>query len=43
VGPLAAGRHVVELAEARSLAPGVYVIRLSFAGRTLQARGVVMR
>jgi hypothetical protein len=43
VGPLAAGRHVVELAEARSLAPGVYVIRLSFAGRTLQARGVVMK
>ena len=43
VGPLGAGSHVVPLGEGRVLAPGVYVLRLTRAGRSLTARGVILR
>jgi hypothetical protein len=43
VGGLGTGRHIVPLAAARRLAAGVYVVRLHQAGRTLSARGVVVR
>jgi len=42
-GVLPAGRHVVDLAAAARLAPGVYLVRLESGGRTAQARSVVIR
>ncbi len=38
-----AGRHALRLDEGQSLAPGVYLVRLHQAGRTLLSRGVVVR
>ncbi len=43
IGGLGPGEHVVTLAEGASLPPGVYLIRLTHAQRTLTARTVVMR
>jgi VCBS repeat protein len=43
VGGLGAGRHLVPLESSTRLAPGAYVMRLRQAGRTLSARGVVVR
>jgi VCBS repeat protein/FG-GAP repeat protein len=43
VGALGAGRHAVSLGSSAHLAPGAYVMRLRQAGRTLTARGVVVR
>jgi hypothetical protein len=43
VGGLGAGRHVIGLGVAASLRPGAYLLRLQQAGRTLAARGVVIR
>ncbi|MEO5617826.1 MAG: hypothetical protein ABIS67_08640, partial [Candidatus Eisenbacteria bacterium] len=40
---LAAGRHVVRVAEGATLPPAAYVIRLTHAGRSILARGVVVR
>jgi|GEM_PF-6719451 len=42
-GALPAGRHVVDLADAARLAPGVYVVRLAFGDRVVQRRGVIVR
>ncbi len=39
---LAAGNHVVAFGE-RRLAPGVYLVRLEFGGRTLHRRAVILR
>lgn len=41
-GVFAAGRHTVALERGVDLAPGVYVMRLTYAGRVLSARGAVM-
>jgi len=43
VGALGAGSHTLKLGEGRSFAPGVYVLRLTQGGRTLTARGAVIR
>jgi FG-GAP repeat protein len=43
VGSLGAGYHVARLGEGRSLAPGVYLVRLIRAGRALTVRAVVTR
>jgi VCBS repeat protein len=43
VGALGAGRHVASLGSNAHLAPGAFVMRLRQAGRTLTARGVVVR
>jgi hypothetical protein len=43
LGGLGAGRHIVPLAATGPLAPGVYMVRLHQAARTLSARGVVVR
>jgi hypothetical protein len=43
VGSLGAGRHLLRLDEAPQLAPGMYWLRLTQAGRVLIARGVVVR
>jgi hypothetical protein len=43
VGALGAGGHLLRLEEARSLVPGIYWLRLRQGGRTLLARGVVVR
>jgi hypothetical protein len=43
VGAMGAGSHVVGLAEGRTIAPGLYVIRLSRAGRSLATRAIVVR
>jgi hypothetical protein len=42
-GELGPGRHVVPVTAQPALAPGVYVIRMTFGSRALQTRGVVMR
>jgi hypothetical protein len=39
---LGEGNHLIAVAPNRRLAPGVYVVQLSFGGRTLRARGVVI-
>ena len=39
---LGAGHHVLPIRSSR-LAPGIYVVRLGFGGRTLQTRAVVVR
>ena len=43
VGGLGAGNHVMRLDAGARLAPGAYVMRLRQSGRTLSARGVVVR
>jgi beta-propeller uncharacterized protein DUF5122 len=43
VGALGAGEHVVDLAEGRRLAPGVYLLRLTRGGDSLTSRAVVLR
>jgi len=43
VGSLGAGRHVVELRGRRELAAGIYLVRLTHAGRSLTATAVVLR
>jgi hypothetical protein len=43
VGTMGAGRHVVNLAEGLSLAPGVYVLRLERAGQVRTGRVSVIR
>ena len=43
VGPLGGGSHEVRLGEGRSLAPGVYLLRLTRGARTLTARAVIVR
>jgi hypothetical protein len=43
VGMLGAGRHAVQLTEARGLRPGVYVVRLTQTAGSLSARMVVMK
>ena len=43
VGGQGSGRFVLEIDRSRGLAPGVYVIRLSQSGRSLTARGIVIR
>ena len=43
VGALGVGRHLLLLADGRQLAPGMYWLRLSQAGETRLARGVVVR
>jgi hypothetical protein len=42
-GELGPGRHVFPLNTQPALAPGVYVIRMTFGSRVLQTRGVVVR
>ena len=42
VGPLGRGGHVMHLAQGHSLAPGVYLLRLTQRGRSLTARAVVI-
>jgi len=39
---LGEGNHLIAVAPNARLAPGVYVVKLSFGGRTLRARGVVI-
>ncbi len=41
VGQLGAGRHTVTFGEEKPLAAGVYVVRLTQAGRSLSARAIV--
>ena len=43
VGSLGAGRHVVRLNDGVAIAPGIYWLRLTQSGRSLLARGVVVR
>ncbi len=43
VGTMGAGRHVVDLAEGKHFAPGVYLVRLTQGGRSLSARACVVR
>jgi hypothetical protein len=43
VGPLGAGSHEARLGEGRTLAPGVYLLRLTRGDRVLKARAVVVR
>ena len=43
VGTLGAGEHVVDLAEGRRLAPGVYMLRLTRGSESLAARAVVIQ
>ena len=43
VGSLGPGEHVVTLDEGEPLPPGIYLIRLTHAQRTLVARAVVMK
>jgi hypothetical protein len=43
VGPLGGGSHEVRLGEGRTLAPGVYLLRLTRGGRVLTARAVIVR
>ena len=43
VGSLGAGRHVVSLGRAGDVAPGLYWLRLTQAGRTLTRTAVVMK
>ena len=43
VGGLGRGDHVVDLAEGRRLAPGVYLVRLTRGSESLAARAVVIR
>jgi len=40
---LSAGRHFMRLDEGVQIAPGVYFVRLTHAGRVLKARGAVVR
>ena len=43
VGGLGPGEHVVDLAEGRSLPPGVYLLRLTRGDESVTARAVVIR
>jgi hypothetical protein len=43
VGTLGPGNHLVDLAQDRTLAPGVYLLRLTRGGRALSSRAVVVR
>jgi len=43
VGSLEAGRHLFRLGEGVGIAPGIYWLRLTQAGRSLLARGAVIR
>lgn len=43
VGAMGAGRHVVDLAEGRRFAPGVYLVRLTQGARSLSTRACVVR
>lgn len=43
VGELGPGNHVLNLAEGRSLAAGVYMVRLTRSGHSLTARAVVVQ
>jgi hypothetical protein len=43
VGMLGAGSHLVTLGDGRTLAPGVYLLRLSQGSRSLTARAVVLQ
>jgi hypothetical protein len=43
VGALGAGDHVVDLAEGRRLAPGVYLLRLTRGDESLTTRAIVLR
>jgi hypothetical protein len=43
VGSLGQGSHVLALTEGRTIAPGLYVIRLSRSGGSLTARAIVLR
>jgi hypothetical protein len=43
LGGLGAGRHTLAIDASRGLRPGVYLIRLTHAGRVLHARGVITR
>ena len=40
---LSAGAHLVPMESRGKLPSGVYVVRLTFGGRSLQARAVVRR
>jgi hypothetical protein len=43
VGELGPGNHTLNLAVGRTLAPGVYLLRLTRDGRSIQARAVITR
>jgi len=43
VGELGAGNHVLNLASGRTLAPGVYLLRLTRGGRSVTSRAVISR
>jgi hypothetical protein len=43
VGGLGAGPHVITLGTGAVLTPGMYLVRLHQVGRTVSARGVVVR
>jgi len=43
IGALGAGKHLIRLSEAGSVPPGMYWLRLNQGGRSLLARGVVVR
>lgn len=43
VGDLGVGNHVVNLSEGRTLAPGIYLVRLTRGARSLTVRAVVLR
>ncbi len=43
VGPLGGGRHVLNVAEGLTLAPGVYILRLERAGQVVTERVSVLR
>ena len=43
VGEVGPGNHVLNLADDRPLAPGVYLLRLTQGGRFLTARAVIVR
>ncbi len=43
VGPLGSGRHEINLAGALSLAPGIYLVRLSRVGSTVVRRAILLQ
>jgi hypothetical protein len=43
VGGLGAGNHVLDLAESRDLAPGVYLLRLIHGRESLSVRAAIVR
>jgi hypothetical protein len=42
-GVRGAGAHLIDVTQGRSLAPGLYFVRLTAGSRTLRAKAIVLR